>query len=375
MDEAGKVLIVGSFAPSLISFRGALIAAIAKAGHSVVAAAPDIDPATADGLRELGAEPREIVLSNSSLDPFAFVRSLGAMRRLVREARPDVMISYAIKPVILGALAGRAERVGRIVSVITGVGYAFTAGRELKRLLSRTAATFLYRIALRKSDVILFLNPDDERLFRRLRLIAAGPAVHILDGEGVDLTQYPPAPLPARTSFLMIARLLRDKGIREFAAAARRLKAAHPEIPITLVGDFDPSPDSLTREELDELIRCGVEYKGFLADVRPAIAACSVYVLPSYREGTPRSVLEAMAMGRAIVTTDAPGCRETVIDGENGLLVPPRDADALYRAMLRFVDEPELTAAMGRASESIAREKYEVGRINAKLLRYAGLSC
>jgi glycosyltransferase involved in cell wall biosynthesis len=173
----------------------------------------------------------------------------------------------------------------------------------------------------------------------------------------------------------MIARLLRDKGIREFAAAARRLKGAHPEIPITLVGDFDPSPDSLTREELDELIRCGVEYKGFLADVRPAIAACSVYVLPSYREGTPRSVLEAMAMGRAIVTTDAPGCRETVIDGENGLLVPPRDADALYEAMLRFVERPELAEAMGNASESLARKKYEVGRINANLLRYAGLSC
>jgi glycosyltransferase involved in cell wall biosynthesis len=375
MDEARKVLIVGSFAPSLISFRGALIAAMAKAGHSVVAAAPDIDPATAEGLRQLGAEPREIALSNSSLDPFAFVRSLGAMRSLIREARPDVMISYAIKPVILGALAGSAERVGRIVSVITGVGYAFTGGRELKRLLSRTAATLLYRIALRKSDVILFLNPDDEWLFRRLRLIAAGPAVHILDGEGVDLIQYPPAPLPARTSFLMIARLLRDKGIREFAAAARRLKGAHPEIPITLVGDFDPSPDSLTREELDELIRCGVEYKGFLADVRPAIAACSVYVLPSYREGTPRSVLEAMAMGRAIVTTDAPGCRETVIDGENGLLVPPRDADALYEAMLRFVERPELAEAMGNASESLARKKYEVGRINANLLRYAGLSC
>jgi glycosyltransferase involved in cell wall biosynthesis len=375
MDEVRKVLIVGSFAPSLISFRGALISAIARAGLSVTAAAPEIDPAIAEGLRQLGARPREIALRNSSLDPFAFVRSLRAIRRLVREERPDLIISYAIKPVILGALAGRAERAGRIVSVITGVGYAFTGGRELKRLLSRAAATLLYRIALRKSDVIVFLNPDDEQLFRRMRLIPAGPAVHVLDGEGIDLAEYPPVVLPDRTSFLMIARLLKDKGIREFAAAAKRIKAAHPEVPITLVGDFDPSPDSLTREELDELIRCGVKYEGFLADVRPAIAACSVYVLPSYREGTPRSVLEAMAMGRAIVTTDAPGCRETVIDGENGLLVPPRDADALYLAMMRFVDEPELARAMGRASESLARKKYEVGRINANLLRYAGLSC
>jgi len=372
MGEAKKVLIVGSFAPSLISFRGAFIEAMVKGGHSVVAVAPEIGASTADGLRALGAEPREMPLSNASLDPVAFVNSLRAMRALIREERPDVVIAYAIKPVILSALAGGA---GRVVSVITGVGYAFTAGREPKRLLSRTVASLLYRIALRRSDAIVFLNPDDERLFRQLRLIPDGPAVHVVDGEGVDLSEYPRALLPNRTSFLMIARLLKDKGIREFAAAAKRLKAAHPEVPITLVGDFDPSPDSLTREELDELIRCGIDYKGFLADVRPEIAACSVYVLPSYREGTPRSVLEAMSMGRAIITTDAPGCRETVKDGVNGLLVPPRDADGLYEAMLRFVDEPELARTMGEQSHKLAQSKYGVGRINANLLRYAGLSC
>jgi glycosyltransferase involved in cell wall biosynthesis len=172
----------------------------------------------------------------------------------------------------------------------------------------------------------------------------------------------------------MIARLLKDKGIREFAAAAKRLKAERPEVAITLVGDFDPSPDSLTRGELDALIRCGIEYLGHVADVRPAIAACSVYVLPSYREGTPRSVLEAMAMGRAIVTTDVPGCRETVIEGENGFFVRPRDADSLYQAMVRFVEKPSLAAPMGRASREIAETKYDVRQVNSNLLRYAGLS-
>ena len=374
MDGACRVLIIGSFAPSLISFRGALIAAMVERGHSVIAAAPEIGEAIAQGLFDLGAEPREIRLRNTSLNPLAFLRSLRAMRALIRDDRPDIVIAYGIKPVILTALA-RPAKTATIVSVITGVGYAFTKGRELKRVFSRAAGTLLYRIALRRSDTIIFLNPDDERLFRRLRLIPRNPSVHILDGEGVDLEQYPPAPLPERTAFLMIARLVKDKGIREFAVAARRLKSAHPDIPITLVGDFILSPDSLSGEELDELVGCGIDYKGFLNDVRPVIANCSVYVLPSYREGTPRSVLEAMAMGRAIVTTDAPGCRETVKHGLNGFLVPPRDADALYEAMLRFVDEPELARTMGHESRKIAEEKYEVGRINAKLLRYAGLSC
>lgn len=257
--------------------------------------------------------------------------------------------------------------------MITGLGYAFTGGREPKRVIGRAAASFLYRLALRRSDLIIFLNPDDRALFRQLGLVPTDKDAKILNGEGLDIDYFSPAPLPSGTAFLMIARLLKDKGIREFAEAAKRLKAAHPDVPVMLVGPFYPSPDSLRQSELDELIRCGVDYKGAMTDVRPAIAASSVYVLPSYREGTPRSVLEAMAMGRAIITSDAPGCRETVTDGENGLLVRPRDADSLYEAMIRFVEEPGLAASMGEASRRIAEAKYDVRKINSTLLGYAGL--
>ena len=346
-----------------------------ECGHSVVAAAPAIDPETFRALRGLGARPREIPLSNVSLNPLALLRSVSAVRSLIREEQAEVLIAYTIKPVIVGALAGHAERVATIVSLITGAGYAFTGGRELKRLVSRGAASLLYRTALKRSNVIVFQNRDDERLFRKLGLVPKGLEPRIVNGSGVDLDHYAPAPLPGRTAFLMIARLLKDKGIREFARAAKQLKAAHPEVPIALAGDLDPSPDSLGRGELDELIRGGIDYLGHLNDVRPAIAACSVYVLPSYREGTPRSVLEAMAMGRAIITTDAPGCRETVRDGENGIVVPPRDADALFEAMKRFVDDPELAQSMGALSRRLAETKYDVRQVNADLLRYAGLSC
>lgn len=368
-----KVLIVGSYAPSLIRFRGPLIEAMVDAGHSVAAAAPEIDKATASALRAIGAEPVNVPLRNASLNPLGLLRSVNAMRKLIRRQKPDVVIAYTIKPVITAALATHAERTGRMVALITGAGYAFTGGREIKRLISRGAASVLYRIALARSDVIIFQNRDDEALFRQLRLVPAKRESQVVNGSGVDLDHYAPAPLPEGASFLMIARLLRDKGIREFAEAAKRLKSAHPDVPVTLVGDVDPSPDSLSQAELEELVRCGIDYKGPLDDVRRAIAACSVYVLPSYREGTPRSVLEAMAMGRAIITTDAPGCRETVVDGENGLLVRPRDAADLFTAMQRFIRDPALIAPMGRRSLEIARAKYDVDAVNADLLRYAGL--
>ena len=370
-----KVLILGSYAPSLINFRGPLIGAMIQRGHSVVAAAPDIDGDTARALRDLGADRREVPLRNVSLNPFALIHSIRAMRELLREVRPDVVMAYTIKPVIVAALARKAAPVDTVVSLITGAGYALIGGREIRRVLSRGAATFLYRLALKRSDIIIFQNRDDERLFRQLRLVPAGCVTHVVNGSGVDLAHFAVAPLPNRTAFLMIARLLKDKGIREFAAAAKRLKAAHPDVQVMLVGDLDPSPDSLTRSELDELTRFGVDYRGHLADVRPAISECSVYVLPSYREGTPRSVLEAMAMGRAIITTDAPGCRETVSDGDNGFLVPPRDADSLFAAMMRFVTHPGLAQRMGRASRKRAEAKYDVHGVNEKLLRYAGLSC
>lgn len=372
-DGSRRVLVLGSFAPSLINFRGALLASMSEKGHAVIAAAPAVDPMIAAAVESVGAEPRSIVVDNASLNPFSMKASLSAVRALIREVRPDVVIAYTIKPVILAAIAGRAERVPRIVALITGLGYAFTGGREPKRLISRAMAGLLYRIALRKVDIVLFQNRDDQAVFRKLGLLPRGKETAIVDGSGIDVEHFVPAPLPPQPSFLMIARLLGDKGIGEFAAAAARLKAEHPEVTVALVGYLDPSPDSIGQDELDRIIASGVEFLGKLEDVRPAIAACSVYVLPSYREGTPRSVLEAMAMGRAIITTDAPGCRETVQHEVNGLLVPPRDAEALYQAMARLVREPELIAPMGAQSRRIAEERYDVRKVNADLMRYAGL--
>ena len=197
----------------------------------------------------------------------------------------------------------------------------------------------------------------------------------VVNGSGIDLAEYAVAPVPAAPRFLLIARLLGDKGVREYAEAARRLRRQHPQARFSLVGWIDDSPDAIAQRELDGWVAEGaLEFLGRLADVRPAIAAASVYVLPSYHEGTPRTVLEAMAMGRAIITTDAPGCRETVMEGNNGLLIPVRSVPALVEAMERFIAEPGLAERMGRRSRQVAEAKYDVRKVNAVMLREMGIS-
>ena len=221
---------------------------------------------------------------------------------------------------------------------------------------------------------MFFQNPDDETLFRKFRLLPETVPSFVVNGSGVDVAEYSVAPLPDKPCFLLIARLLGDKGLREYAQAAQLVKSVYPEAVFRLVGWIDDNPDAITQRELDQWVDSGLlEFLGRLDDVRPAISGCSVYVLPSYREGTPRTVLEAMAMGRAVITTDAPGCRETVVDGDNGFLVPVKDINALADAMIKMVDTPGLAASMGERSRRIAEEKYDVHKVNAAMLEGMGI--
>ena len=222
---------------------------------------------------------------------------------------------------------------------------------------------------------MIFQNPDDQTLFRQLGLLQPGKPTLVVNGSGIDLASYTVAQLPSGPMhFLLIARLLGDKGLREYALAAQCIKAIHPDVQFSVVGWIDENPNAINQIELDAWVKAGTfNYLGRLQDVRPAIAQCSVYVLPSYREGTPRSVLEAMAMGRPIITTDAPGCRETVVEGVNGFLVPVQSADALVQAMLRFVNDPALASRMGLRSRQLAEDKYDVHKVNAEMLQAMGL--
>lgn len=367
------VVVLGSYAPSLILFRSNLIATLVCRGYRVVAMAPDIPADVKKAVLDLGAETCEVPLVNNSLDPRATVQSYRVLLSIFTGLAPHAIIAYTVKPVTIGSLAAARAGVPKITALVTGLGFAFTEGGGLKRRLSRFIAKTLYRAAFRRCTAILFQNPDDRDHFRSLRLLPPDRPVTIVNGSGIDLVKFAPAPLPERPIFLMISRLLGDKGVREYGEAAIRLKREYPHASFRLVGYFDQSPDAIRQDELDRMIAGGVEYIGRLEDVRPALAACSVYVLPSYREGTPRSVLEAMAMGRPIVTTDAPGCRETVEPGRNGFLVPPREVGPLAQAMERFIVEPSLIQHMGAESRALAERKYEVTAVSRSIIEAAGL--
>lgn len=370
-----KVFVVGGDAHYLYNFRGPLLKALLDKGCSVVAAAPWAPPHIQEGLMALGAEYRHVPVERAGLNPARDIAALLAFLRLFRRERPFLVLAYTIKPIIWGLLAARLARVPQRVAMITGLGYAFMEGDGLRQRLVHRVVCFLYRRALVGVRAVLFQNPDDRAEFERRGLLSKGTAVVMINGSGVDVQHYVVAPLPNTPVFLLMARLIGDKGVREYVAAAKELRARHPQARFLLAGALDTNPTAIKDCELQQWQRDGdVEYLGSLDDVRPALAQCRVYVLPSYREGTPRSVLEAMSAGRAVVTTDAPGCRETVQDGVNGFLVPVRDAIALATAMERFILEPDLAESMGHAARRITEEKFDVHAVNSVIMHGIGLA-
>ncbi|MES2908402.1 MAG: glycosyltransferase family 4 protein [Pseudomonadota bacterium] len=372
---SSRLLLLAGFAASISTFRGPLIRALCDVGAEVAVGAPGVEelPKLHEELASIGVVLHDIPLQRTGANPVADIGLLVSLYRLMRTVRPTIILPYTIKPVIYGTIAAWLARVPRRYALVTGLGYAFTGTRQgLVTLLVR----MLYRFALRRTHKVFFQNPDDERLFRQLGLLPANIPSVVVNGSGVDVTQFSSHPLPEGAPvFLMIARLLGDKGVREYAEAARKVKHTNPGTVFQLVGWIDSNPDAIAQAELDGWIAEGaIDFLGRLDDVRHAVAGSSVYVLPSYREGTPRTVLEAMAMGRPIITTDAPGCRETVMPGENGFLVPVQSVDALADAMLRFIQEPGLIQRMGLRSREIVEEKYDVNKVNAVMLREMGLS-
>lgn len=378
-----KFLIFSNYLPSILNFRGKLLKAIANKGYEIHILAPSIELYNKDliMLTNSGYYVHSIPMQRTGTNPVADTKTLLKTYQIIRTIKPDVILSYTIKPVVYGTLAAWLARVPKRFALLPGLGYSFQKTEETikSKLLQRTVYT-LYQRALSKATKVFFQNPDDLNLFIKFKLLNSSTPTVVVNGSGVDISDFAVLPFDydqegnVKSSFLLIARLLKDKGIIEYIEAARKVKEKYPLAEFNLVGWIDENPAAIEQQQLDSWIEEGIiNYWGQLDDVRPAIAACSVYVLPSYREGTPRTVLEAMSMGRAVITTDAPGCRETVVNNYNGYLVPIKNVDELANTMCQFIENPKLYERMGKASRRMALDKYDVKKINNHMISEMGL--
>jgi len=376
-----KILILASYPASLINFRGRLIESLIKFGCDVHVAAPNLtcELNLRSELETMGAKCHAIKMVRTGLNPIKDMGSIISCYELVQKIKPERVLAYTIKPVLYGMIACRIAGITKRYALITGLGYTFSASSTkfspYKKML-RFIVLVLYKQALAGGTNIIFQNEDDKATLITNNLVSEKSVVSIVPGSGVDLTHFlpkKPSVLPIR--FVMIARLIKAKGVAEYLEAARLVASSYPSCQFSLVGSLDPGPDSISAELIDELQNQAhpVEWKGFMKDVRPELEKCHVYVLPSYREGMPRSVLEAMAIGRAIITTDAPGCRETVKNGINGYLVPVGDSAELARAMCECVSNPRQTISMGLESLRIVKRKFDVDKVNEQMIQHLNI--
>ena len=381
-----KILIIATSSDSLMIFRKALIVDFQKKYFDVHVAAPNINSNTVirEQLDNLGVAYHQIKLDRTGLNIYSDFLSIISLTKLIFQIKPDYVLSYTIKPVIYGAIVSKFLGVKNIYSLITGLGYIFISldDSKYKTTKLQKIVFVLYKISLFFSKKVIFQNPDDANLFEDMKLVNP-EKINIVNGSGVDLSfyDYDISILEDYTSeqslkFLMLGRIIGDKGIREYIGAARELKKKYgKKVVFQLGGGLDTNPTAILKEELDEWINTGIiEYLGELKDVRPAIANSHVFILPSYREGTSRSILEAMSVGRPIITTNVAGCRQLVEVGKNGYLAEPKSVQSLIKEIDKIIQlSSSEIVKMGSYSRKIVEEKYDVRKVNKDMLSIMGV--
>lgn len=374
-----KVVFIGTVASSFYGFRADLIRTLLKKGYQVYAFTSEYTAEDLKKIEKLGATPITYTLNRGGLNPLADIVATYRLSKKIKTINPDLVFSYFSKPVIFGTLAAKLAQVPRVIGMLEGLGYTFTEqleGLSKKTQLIKKIQVFLYKIALPQLDQLIFLNPDDPKdLLEKYAINVKN--VEVLGGIGLNLDHYKYSEnFNSNISFIFIARLLAEKGIHDYIKAAKIVKEKYPSVKFTVLGAIDKEAlGSLKEEELESLVKTNIiEYPGHVSNVSEWIENSSVFVLPSYyREGVPRSTQEAMAIGRAVITTDVPGCRETVVDGVNGFLVPKWNPEALAEKMIYFIENPEQTQVMGAESYKIAVEKFDAEKVNQRLMNILGL--
>ena len=366
-----NILVICSLDQSLINFRGDMLQTLLDNGYKVFAAAPNFKIDAFTELMNMGITPIEYKLVRTGLNPWQDVKSILAIRKIVLDNSINLIFPYTIKPVLYGSIAGRITSISTI-SLITGLGFTFSKSSKKAQYLQRLTEA-LYRLALPKNKAVIFQNSDDLELFRKKKLISKKQKAYIVDGSGINLQNYPyriNQNNSERKVFVLVARLIKEKGVELFLEAAKVLKNEFPKAEFHLIGEPEPSASPIKAEQLKNLHNHNIiVYHGFQKNISQHLAASDVFVLPTYyREGIPRSILEALSIGMPIITTNTPGCRETVDNEQNGLLIAPQNLDALISAIRYFLENPETIRPMGIYSRKLAEGRFNVEIINEQIL-------
>ena len=368
-----NILIVCSADRSLINFRGDFIKDLIKEGYNVFTASPYLTQPIAEKLIEYGAVPLEYHLTRARISILDDLQSIKQLKQIMTSNDIHLVFPYTIKPVIYASFAANKLNIP-VISLITGLGFTFT-GASTKAKILQKVAEFLYRRSIRKNKMVIFQNKDDQKLFERLGILESHQKTYVVNGSGVNLNRYTfrvNEKDKKNIIFIFVARLIKEKGINLFINSAKKLKKEFPQSEFHVVGSPDQSPSSIKIEELNALHKNGtVIYHGRVNNIPELLYMSDVFVLPTYyREGVPRSILEALSVGLPIITTDTPGCRETVLKNLNGILISPNNQQELTSAMCFLLENSKKIKKMGIESRNLAQKKFDVSIINNNLINH-----
>lgn len=304
--------------------------------------------------------------SGTSIGILNNLKTFWRIKELIKSVKPDVVFLGNVKPNIYGGIAAYRCGIKNIYGLISGLGYAFIDEPGLKRALIKKICLFLYKLSFKHFSHIFFQNNDDRNLFLQKHIVQEATS-SVVAGTGVDLASFMQQPFPEKITFFMAARLIKEKGVFHFVEAAKRLKARYPNVKFVLGGNIDSNPSAITENQLEKCSHF-VEYIGYVKNMSEAMSKCSVFVYPSYyREGVPRTLLEALACGRPVITTDNVGCREVVTDGISGYKIPIKNTDALAEAMEKFIKNTSDISVMGANGRKLAENKFDIHRVNQQI--------
>ena len=368
-----RALLLSSHTPSLFWFRVDLMKEMLSEGYEVYAAGQMPEEDWTEKFSELGVVYKQINVSRNGLNPLRDLATFKDIKRLLKDINPDKLFVFQAKTVAYGCRAAADIGITEVYTLLAGLGSVYL-GHGIKNTIVKAIMSTLYKQAFKRSKKVFFQNIDDKQTMIDEGLLTEDKVV-MIHGSGVNVETFVPTELPSIPTFLYIGRLIRDKGVGEYLEACKIVKTEYgAKVRCMLVGPYDSNPSALRSEDLKPLVDEGIiEYYGEQSDVRPYISQCSIYVLPSYHEGTPKTVLESMAMGRAIITSDAPGCRETVFDGVNGYLTEVKNSVDVAQKMKVLIENPEKVVAMGKKSREMACEIFDVRTVNDIILKTMGI--